>query len=336
MADAQAQSDGSAPRRFISIVARLLRLVLANDPLSRVLKLVLIVAFFLVFLYYWFPREQSFIVFAETKSLSVVTDRNPELLWELPEATLCVALPVDVAQAKIFERQGTDFVGPESDQCDPLAFENPEALTDVEIEWPEGVSINLTLKNRNTIELLLLTSGAQTALTINGRTVTDNSLLRFPITTMDQAGLLILSGDVALGENAIMGANHLLQSGRYEIRESFLFRERLQLVNEGLLTVGDKVTVRQAERNLPTSARVFFTRSEQHPNLLNAVLTTQPARSALVIRRADQLAIIEPNWIERLKSDAWPIVMTTLLGLFGASLGIVHSFRGLNARPSGK
>lgn len=336
MADAQAQSDGPAPRRFISIVARFLRLVLVNDPLSRVLKLVLIVAFFMVFLYYWFPREQSFIVFAETKSLSVVTDRNPELLWELPEATLCVALPVDVAQARIFEGRRTEPVGTRSDQCDPLAFESPEALTDVDIEWPEGVGINLTLQNRNTIELLLVTSEARSTLSINGQTITDNSLLRFPISTMDENGLLILSGDVALGENAIMGANHLLQSGRYEIRENFLFRTRLQLVNEGVLTVGDKVTVRGAKKNLPVSARLFFTRSEQHPNLLNAVLTTQPARSALTIRRADQLAIIEPNWIERLKSDAWPIVMTTLLGLFGASLGIVHSFRSLNARPSGK
>lgn len=336
MTDAQDQSDAAPPRRLISIAARLLRLAAMKDPPSRVLKTILIVAFCMVFLYYWFPRKQSFIVFAQTKSLSVVTDRNPELLWELPHATLCIALPPEVAQANIVNSQPTKFDRVGTDRCDPLAFAMVETLQDVLFEWPEGIGINLTLHDQTTIELLLSVPENHPSFQVGGHTITDKSLLRFPISTMDENGLLILSGGVELGENALMGASHLLQSGRYEIREKFLFRERLQLVDQGVLTVGDKVSVEAVRGNVPVLGRVFFTRSEDRPNLLNAVLTTQPERSVLTIHRADQVAQIVPNWIGRLKSDAWPIVMTTLLGLFGASLGIVHSFRGLNAKKDEK
>lgn len=336
MADVQDQSDVTPPRGLISIVARLLRLAVITDPLSRVLKGVLIVAFCVVFLYYWFPREQSFIVFAETKSFSVVTDRNPELLWELSEATLCIALRPEIVQANIVNPEQVQSASTGSDQCDPLAFHVAGTLNDVIFEWPEGIGITLTLHDRKTIELLLSIPDTDSPFLISGHEIFDKSLLRFPISTMDENGLLILSGDVELGENAVMGASHLLQSGRYEIREKFFFRERLQLVDQGVLTVGDKVSVRALRDEVPISGRLFFTRSEDKPNLLNAVLTTQPERSVLTIRRADQIAQIVPDWIGRLKSDAWPIVMTTLLGLFGASLGIVHSFRGLNAKRGEK
>lgn len=336
MTDAQDQSDATPPRRLVSIAARLLRFAAMKDPPSRVLKIILIVAFCMVFLYYWFPRKQSFIVFAETKSLSVVTDRNPELLWELSEATLCIALPPEDVRANILNSEPAQFSSAGSDQCDPLAFVMPETLQDVLFEWPEGIGINLTLHDQKTIELLLSVPEKHPPLLIGGHTIRDKSLLRFPISTMDENGLLILSGDVELGENALMGASHLLQSGRYEIREKFLFRERLQLVDQGVLTVGDKVSVQALRGDAPVVGRVFFTRSEDRPNLLNAVLTTQPERSVLTIHRADQVAQIVPNWIGRLKSDAWPIVMTTLLGLFGASLGIVHSFRGLNTKKDEK
>ena len=327
------ESDDPNSRSLIPPMAKqFFGFVKGMDTVTGSLYLVLVLIFAGVFLFYFLPREQSYIVFAETRSLSVMTDRNPELYWELSQATLCKAIEKPDTQASFFEVIKPDSDSKPEDQCNPAIYD-VKTLNDVAFEWPEGIGVNLRLQQSGQLELLLSIAKDAEPLVIDGNDITDKSLLRFPATLLKDNGILVLTGKVQLGENAVMGARSLLEKGRYEIRENVSWSARYQLVQEGLLTIGDKVSVMRSDDESLMNGRVFIATTQGKPDLLSTVLTTQPARSVLSIKRADIDGKIKPNWISRLASDAWPAVLTTLLGLFGASLGIVQSFRNIGNRP---
>ncbi len=336
------QNSQTKSRGFplLAISSRLLRNIPKPKKTSVFASRLLLGFFVFVICYYGFPREQVYVVSANTKSLVVETDRNNELQWTLSRATVCIP---KIKTGNEFSEQSVletiealeqNKQKPESEinnvSCDPTAFEILGPIENAIVTWPEGMLINLKIDSDATIQMEIVNKQKSVEFSIADRLVPDHSLLFVPASTFETHGTLVLSGKISLGQNMTVGSLHPLQSGEYEIRErlSMLgWTGSYNLVGKDTLVIGDKVSVKNVGNRTSVNGRVFFTRSGERPDVLSAIMTTQPARSTLNIQRGDLSGDIEPGWFSRVQTDAWPAVLTTLLGLLGAALGIVQSFR---------
>ncbi len=315
----------------------------SRDARVKRLRTALILFFVFVVVYYVAPRKQSFLISADTEILTVVTDGNATASWHVDRLTLCIKR--EKPEIPAFGNLQEMAAKGDTEPCDGRIFREV-TIDDADIVWPMAVELAIRMGGPDTIEVhakrFTQSEGAEqpvggakekatpdsaTLLTIDGHEITDNSVLKFDKGSLSAKSILMLSGNVAVGDKVRPESRHLLRQGRYEIREHLPFRDRATLVHKGDLVVGDWIQVVSEGEHLPVKGRAFITAANKNVRGFSVVLTTPAAWSELQIARGGQVTEFSASWTERLTSDLLPVALSTLLGLFGACLAILHSFR---------
>lgn len=297
------------------------RTLVSNVTPGLLVQIGLIVFFFGVGVYYLVDRKQSFTVQASTQSVTVKITDGPNNVWSLGRAILCLRNGERILQDKKDQRQ-----------CDPDYYTEHVAVIE-DLEWPVGTVLMVSGYNELLLSVEINVSTAVKPLYFNEVEITDQSVLFFERSALHDQGSFALSGIVKLGQPAEAGGARLLRSGHYEIREYLGLTSGSSVVSTGMLLTGDYAELTDRSRvGIPTS--LFLTESNVTLADFDVILTSPPESSMLVIKRiGSEVAEIRPKWTDRLVNDALPLAVSILLGLFGASLGIVKNLFSSNSRP---
>ena len=278
---------------------------------------VVLLLFVAVALYYCWPRPKSFFLDVTTDYLEVTTDLDTQIVWDISEATLCVPGARE-------ETDGNRTL--ERNECAGLFVRH--ALENVELDWPDNVTLLLRSGPNRMLEILIRLEAEQ-SIEINGVSATAESLLRIPGRSLDLNGGLGLSGDLVLGQTAEHGTLKMLQKGRYETREKPFFRSNALLVDSGSFAMGDAVAIEPAGGEDRISSYAFLTFDEPRGDgtaPFRVIATSPESLSRLRLERARaNPSYIEPNWSQRIANDPLAIGIATLLSLLATFLGVLNN-----------
>ncbi|MEP1538805.1 MAG: hypothetical protein ABJQ34_20785 [Paracoccaceae bacterium] len=283
-------------------------------------RLVLLAIFIAVAAYYILPRAQSFTVVAATQSVTVNLMPGTQTHWELKNVTVCLRR----SREPSVEAEVKENAGSAKRECNAKRY-SEMALPKVDILWTAGHRLKITGFDKERLAVEVATNAATAATRIDGRVITDNSLILFDRATIPDLGGLVATGKITIGELAEASAARLTRGGVYHIRENYGFPARKSIISSGQILPGDLVRLvdrRQSEIN----STMFLTQSAHPLADFEVILTSPEQHSAIEITRiGGAQSSITTTWIDRVSNDALPVALSILLGLFGASLGIARS-----------
>ncbi len=311
----------------------------AASSQKRGARLAVVIIFAIVAAYYLLPREQSYLVDAQTDILSIVTEERPGEIWELPAVEVCTprafeaggSLPMpDLGDAALFcDRDRNDYA----------------QLEAAEISWPASSALEVRIARERTdergreartfIEVFVqeIPSGAMTIVGPEGSSamITSQTILRFPFSALDSSGVLTFAGTIVLGQTAIQNTRLLLRGGRYEVREYLGLRDEPTLMDSGALSLGERIAVRSSpvlwwRGGAAPNTAGFIARSYDPIETLRVVATSEPAASCLEKARRSSVVCRHSTWLMRVVADPLLVGLATLFSLFGASLVVVQFF----------
>lgn len=314
-----AQGAGAIPvSSLLAVTRRLSGAALGKDWL---VPAILLAAFAAVTLYYALPRPKSFFLDLETEYLSVVTDADTQIVWELPEVRIC--LPRHRIDAAAYGA----FPAPARPLCDSDVYLEVMQQT-VDIDWPRDVTLVLRSAPARSVDIVVRFAPKAAPVRIGEIEIVTETLLNLPGATFDAFGGLGLTGQLVAGQVADNGTVKLLQGGSYETRERFWFRDSAQLVDSGFFHLGDVVSIESRDGGRALSTYAFLTLPRgQTDGAMRVIASSEEAFSQLRLTRARARAsVLEPGWAQRLSRDPLAIGFATLLSLFGATLAVVKAF----------
>lgn len=336
---------GTAPFGALIGVTRRLFASVGSEPEERVdrikaaIRLTLLCVLIAMIVYYVWPRRQSFLVDARTDILTITTGNETAEIWELEDVSICRQAP----PSQLVPIAPSDGVVRHSD---PQAFCTAEGyelvkIDQLEVSWPIGTTIVIRLEQdrvggtrsasdgapNHVIEVKVEKLASAEPFAVEGVSIPNGTLLRFPARVLNDLGVLRIAGKIRLGQTATQGTRLMLRDGTFEIKERFAFLDAPLVVNSGLLLLGEEVEVVPSRKSeAPLLSRAFVSIPEGNLTGLRVVLTTSPVHSRLERKRAYGYAIATSNWMQRIQADPYPVVLATLLSLLGGAIAVAQSF----------
>lgn len=313
MARAIAASETAMNKHVRTLLSVSLSLAAAGTQFT-VLRLILLLMFFSIAIYYMVPRAQSFTVVAATQSVTVTLQPTTEAVWDLQDVTTCFRL------AKEETAQAVD----ETAKCD-ARFYREVVSPSAAVLWTGGHQLKVRGYDDTHLIIEIQTDLAEEPTRIDGQIVTDNSLIIFDRATIVHMGSLVAKGQITIGELAEAGAAYLTRDGTYQIRENLGFPSRKSIVSAGEILTGDLVRLTDPAGQM-IDATMFLTDTTNRLADFDVILTSPERRSAIELTRiGGAQSTMTTRWSDRMANDALPMAVSILLGLFGASLGIARS-----------
>ena len=287
---------------------------------------ILLFLFAMVVAYYVAPRQKSFFLDLTTDYLRVTTDKDTQIVWELPSAGIC--LP----RHKINVDDYAGFDAPQIKRCDSDVYLEL-AQTDIELDWPDGITLVMRPGLGRTLDVVIRFADTTAPVHIADVPISSESILVIPVDAFADFGGLAVTGQLVAGQVAENSTLMMLRSGRYETREHYWFRSPVRLVDSGAFSLGDVVSIERYDPGTPLSAYAFLTLTNAQTPFassktnLRAIISTDEAYSRLRLDRARaRSAFLEPSWSQRLSNDPLAIGFATVLSLFGATLAALGAF----------
>ena len=287
----------------------------------------------------------SFTVSASVERLRVDTVNEGSPDWELPVIEACLRTSGEALAAIPAGNTNPACV---SSLYVPIRVEEPS------IRWTEGYSLTFEGISKAYARVIVRKSADADPVRIDGfapggdpitRTVTDGSILLIPWLdeAFEQRPVLPLRGRLVIGDVPNASDALLLRSGTYEIRQNLGLNPRPTVVATGTLTPGDRIGF--ATRRPPLwrrgldalngrermtgdlVANAFVTELSPLHQGFDIVATTPAEYSALRLTRIGiEPTIIPITWTERLRADALPIGISTLIGLLAGMLALANTY----------
>ncbi|MGH1466907.1 MAG: hypothetical protein ACRBBQ_16265 [Cognatishimia sp.] len=289
---------------------------LAN-PLFQfgLLRIILLTIFGFVALYYSYPRTQSFTIVASTQSVTATLSKGHQQPWSMQNAVLC------------HRHTGEDPLELEAtpqDHCDSEFYKEIQ-LQMVDILWTPGHRLTVSGHDGRYLAVEIETFESSEATRFGEISITNNSILFFDRTSLDELGGLVAKGQIEIGQIAEAGAAKLTRGGRYQIRENLGAPSHKTVVASGDILTGDRIRLVDRDNN-GISATMFMTSSANNLGDFDVILTSPEQRSAIEFTRiGGGYSTVTTRWTDRIANDALPVALSIFLGLFGASLGIARS-----------
>ncbi len=287
-------------------------------PLEVFVRVVLLIVFAAVAVYYLLDRKQSFTLYVHTRLATVELTGSSQQTWYLSRATLC--------------QRATGEGTSDSPQCAAPYYNSFEG-EEVEVTWQEGVTLTLRgMDETSFITEITVPDPEAEPPYFDDTPITDKSLIIFDRRSLLDSGALVLTGELTVGASPESGATHLLQGGRYEIRESLRLSSGPSVVATGTFLPGDTLTLEDAT-GTPVPLQMLISPPRNAGSDFDIVATSPPRKSAIVLQRIGTAKTrISSRWMDRLANDALPLALSIFLGLLGASLGIAKSLVGAGPR----
>lgn len=310
-----------------------------GERIKAVIRLILLCVFIAMIVYYVWPRRQSFLVDVRTDILTITTGDETADIWELEDVRICRQTPA----SQIIPIAPTDGL---ERSTDPQAFCTAEGhefqkVDQLEVSWPIGTTIVIRLEQdriggprnasnggpNHTIEVKVENLASAEPFVVEGVSISNGTLLRFPARVVNDLGVLRIAGKIRLGQTATQGTRLMLRDGTFEIKESFALLGAPLVVKSGRLVLGEEVeVVPRWKHDAPLMSRAFVSIPEGNLTGLRVVLTSSPVQSRLERKRAYGYAVATSNWMERILADPRPVVLATLLSLLGGAIAVAQSF----------
>ncbi|MEL7344621.1 MAG: hypothetical protein AAFN59_07150 [Pseudomonadota bacterium] len=303
----------------------------------------LTIGFIFVAIYYIAPRPMSFTVSASVESLQVSTVNEGSRDWALSVIEGCLRRSEKTPQ------EPTQAV-PTVTECNE-DFYVPIRISEPTLRWSEGYSLTFEGLSLDTMRIVVRHDGDVAPVAIDGfatqdsdqdvsRTITNGSILYIRWT--DDRPILPLRGRIRIGSVPNMSDALILREGRYEIRQNLGLNPRPVVVGSGELVPGDRIGfARQTpiwqrianfalERQAASDdlvSTLFLTDLSRFTQAFDVVATTPAEYGALRLTRIGvEPTIIPIAWTERLRADAIPIGISTLIGLLAGMLALANTY----------
>jgi len=297
-----------------------------SDQANRWTPWILLILFIGVVSYYVWPRPKSFFLDLTTDHLSIVTDEDTQIVWELKSANVC--LP----RHKIDPGDYENHKRPQTKRCDENVYlelyqEN------IELDWPKGVSLVLRPGLNRTLDVVMRFHDDIGPVHIGNVEASSESILNLPSEVFSEFGGLGVTGQLVAGQLAENGTLMLLRGGKYETRERYWFRNSARMVDSGTFSLGDVVSIERNRPGRPLSSYAFLTLTGTTTpfgptdSSLRAIVSSEETYSKLRLERARAKAtFLEPSWAQRLSNDPLILGLATVLSLFVATLAVFNAF----------
>ncbi len=307
------------------------------------MRWVLSIGIIFVAVYYIAPRPMSFTVSASVESLHVNTVNEGSPDWALPVIEACLRRTEGVALSPT-------PVAPTDAECiDRLHV--PVRISEPTLRWSEGYALTFEGISRETMRIVVRKSDDAEPVLIDGfasldsdeevsAPITDGSILYVRWT--DERPILPLRGRIRIGDIPNASDTLILREGRYEIRQNLGLNPRPVVVAAGELVPGDRIGFARNppiwqrvadfafERSSPDDdliATLFLTDLSRFTQAFDVVATTRAEYSALRLTRIGvEPTLIPIPWTERLRADALPIGISTLIGLLAGLLALANTY----------
>ncbi|NVO58197.1 hypothetical protein HW561_20600 [Rhodobacteraceae bacterium B1Z28] len=237
--------------------------------------------------------------------------------------------------------------------CDPSNFMGRK-LGETAIRWMDGYHLTFRSFDKQWIEVLVEhEEGAKPVFLIGDEKIDNGSVLRIPFYHDYGRTVIPVRGIATIGEVPSATDSLLLQEGRYEIRQELgLLWKYPNVVKQGTFFPGDRVsfavqpkpgwrrwfglaqTAGDTSKDVP--AQMFIADLDPKDNGVDLVATTELKYSALCL---DRVGVIEKRKClpvsptERLKEDAFPVALATILGLIGSLVALANAYILPTPRP---
>ena len=321
---------------LLSLAAPLLRLVRRLLPWHRQsggggaeawIPWILLVLFVCVVAYYAVPRKKSYFLDITTDYFSIITDADTQNVWEISEASVCLPLhKIEIADYADFERVS-------GGRCAEDAYLELR-LRGMELDWPAGVTLVMRPGLGRSLDVVIADHAADSPVRLGQIPATDESILSLPWEVFSEFGGLGVTGRFIAGQLAENGTLMLLRDGKYETREHFWLRGPARIVDSGAFSLGDVVSIEPRRSGEMPASYAFLTLTAAGDPAgavgasLRAIVSSDLGYGRLRLDRAkSRETFLEPNWAQRLAIDPVAIGFATILGLFGATLGVIGAFR---------
>lgn len=316
--------------------------------MGRLLRWLITAGFVAVLVYYTAPRPKSFTVSASVETLRVETVNEGSPDWELPVIEACLRVPGNAnAPAAVGDPIYTD--------CQSSRYVRAR-IVEPALRWSEGYTLSFQGMALDHVRILVRKAESAAPVNIDGfeefdrdwavdREITDGTILFIPWldTRLQERPVLRLTGRVRIGEVPAGSDALILREGRYEIRQNLGLNPRPVVVSEGTLVPGDRVGfapsrppvwqrwvdwVRQRRRSEEDLiATLFLTDLSRFTPAFDVVATTRAEYSALRLTRIGvEPTLIPVTWTERLRADAIPVGISTLIGLLAGMLALANTY----------
>jgi hypothetical protein len=270
---------------------------------------------------YFAASDRSFVLSAQTRGAKIEITAQSISSWRLDRAKVCV---------RIDRRSSGEGGDPD---CDGRLFDIVD-IAPLEISWPVGTVLALKQQSNSTPLEILLVDARQFPIDIGETALTRNSRIIVSGPDFAEAGSLLFSGYLGIGGMPRSGANDLMTSGRYEVHESLLFRNRPVRVAEGDFFSGDFVTVIDSD-NEPVEVSGFVTNAPVGDKTGFELLAFSPAGNHRIEidRLGARPTLIASSWLDRAVKDPWLLGLSALIA---AVLSIMELVRKTSALMSGR
>lgn len=313
------------------------------------MRWILSIGIVFVAIYYIAPRPMSFTVSASVESLHVNTVNEAMPDWALPVIEACLRKTDGVALTPT-------PVAPTIAECNDR-LHVPVRISEPTLRWSHGYALTFEGISREVMRVVVRKGPDAAPVLIDGfasldsdeeisAPVTNGSILYIRWT--DDRPILPLRGRIRIGDIPNASDTLLLREGRYEIRQNLGLNPRPVVVAAGELVPGDRIGFarnppvwqRMAnfafERPNPDDdviATLFLTDLSRFTQAFDVVATTRAEYSALRLTRIGvEPTLIPIPWTERLRADALPIGISTLIGLLAGLLALANTY----FKPPGK
>lgn len=204
--------------------------------LVRVLRFVAAAAVLAFAATYLWPADQSYVVDAQTRGISLTFDGGAISAWRLGSATICMRAR---SASSVSSTQPTETVP----AC-PLTHYRPLVQPASEIVWLKGSRIDLQATADGGIAIDLVRTAPGQSVLIEGSAVPIPANSRILISQHSWAAHPVLpfsSADIDIGNVPASGEQGIVMSGRYELHQTLPFRSVPITVDDGLFHTGDSL-----------------------------------------------------------------------------------------------
>lgn len=293
--------------------------------LRRFWPLLLVV---LAILVYALPREQTFIVEAQSWGADIVHDGSPAGQWRIEAALLCIS--------RLGGTTSPDALpGPAIGDCPDAIYTTlqPEAA---DIDWPPGTATTLraTAEGGMALEITALPPG-KTVEIGDARLGPGSRILVTPQAWRGHPALPV-SGVMTIGLLPRAGEEGFLRRGRYQVNETLPLRQLPTPMLDGPLFPGDQVRFEARAAPLwPGSATTdrrafgFVGPAIETDGGFTIVAYTETGHNRMRIDRVGAAtSLVEVYWTHRILRDPVLLALAATLGVLGALVGMARPARG--------
>lgn len=318
--------------KFLGMTSlRVRRLIKGTPKRARIVSLFILVCFGALFQYYTMGIERSIVVSGNTEVAKIKLTR--ETRWSFANIILCA--PIPRKRSSLVNSQDKWFDGKDC-QSSHKVGEGRGTVT-----WPVGASIFIRRRAMGVMEFLFEIEAddqsleASVALVGVEHKVIQRSRIIVPMSDVINVGALDFIGSTVFGHSVNQGANAIFVSGEYEIREQLPFRHSLQLIRNGRLFRGDKVTILNSEKGNDELSG-FISASGPEDIGFNFVASATSKNSSgsqqgvnlKVARHGGVPVSIGTRWTDRALSDSLTLAISAILGALAVLITIIVELYG--------